>query len=680
MFQSTVFLFRFVLVSILIGGLVACGDQASKHYDAGADSRGHTVPTAATIAANARVAEALNLDDPVDFQQANRGLIAKPENLLVEGDGDEAIWRMADYNFMEGNAPGSVNPSLWRQARLNNIHGLFELVPGVYQLRGFDLANMTLIEAENSWIVVDPLTSKETAAVAFEFAMQHLPKKPVSTILLTHSHIDHFGGIEGILGPLSDAEREKIKIVAPEGFLEEATSENLIAGPAMSRRAMFMYGKRLDRSERGHVGSGLGKGPAFGTFGIAEPTDWIDETPTERVYDGVRFVFQYTPSSEAPAEFTFYLPEHKAFCGAEVVSRNLHNLYTLRGAKVRDALKWSAYIAEAQDIFAEADVYFGSHHWPVWGKDKVQAFLANQRDVYKYIHDQSVRMMNAGLTPNEIAAEMKLPENLSNDFSTRGYYGTPQHNAKAVYQNYMGWFTANPAMLNPIPEAESAPRVIELMGGADQVVQSALAQFEKVTDASPESVQFEYRWLAQLLNWVVFADPEHLPARTLLAKVYDQLGYLSESGPWRDFYLTGAYELRHGGPDEGINPAVMREVLMFAPVERFFDSMAVNLKGPEAAGEDLQLAILFTDLEEQYLLTLRNSVLHHRPLSIGEPVTADTTLRITHPLFIDMMVGRAGLKETLFSDQLEVEGSVLNLVSFFSLFEKQEGRFNIVEP
>ena len=333
---------------------------------------------------------------------------------------------------MARTAPASVNPSLWRQAALNNIHGLFEVTKGLYQIRGYDLSNMTIIEGDTGWILVDPLTAKETASKAFLFARQHLGEKPVTAILFTHSHIDHFGGVQGVLEHLSDAERQSLRIVAPAGFEEEATSENIIAGPAMSRRAMYMYGRPLSRDARGHVGTGLGKGPAFGTFGFAEPTDLILQTGTRLTIDGVAFEFQIVSGSEAPAEFTFYLPEHKAFCGAELVMRTLHNLYTLRGAKGRDARIWSGFIEEARTRFADAEVYFASHHWPLWGRDHIQDFLARQRDTYKFIHDQSVRLMNRGLTPNEIADQLKLPEALNQDFDNQGYYGTVAHNAKAV--------------------------------------------------------------------------------------------------------------------------------------------------------------------------------------------------------------------------------------------------------
>lgn len=674
---------RFLPVISLSFLLAACSNEVPLEQHA--DTAGHTPATKATIKANQRVLETLPFSDRQDFVDARRGLVAKAEGLVVTNQEGNKIWNMPAYDFVayegeKGEAPASVNPSLWRQAALNNIHGLFKLTDGIYQLRGFDLANMSIIEGKTGWILVDPLTSEETAAAAFRFAQKHLGEKPVTAIIFTHSHIDHFGGAQGILDLLSESERDALRIIAPEGFIEEATSENVIAGTAMGRRASYMYGKLLDRSERGHVDSGLGKGPAFGTFSIAEPTELVGETPTRMEIDGVPFVFQYTPGAEAPAEFTFYLPEHKAFCGAEVVSRTMHNLYTLRGAKVRDAVGWSESIDEARQMFRQAELYFGSHHWPLWGNERIQTFLGKQRDAYKYIHDQTVRMINDGLTPNEIADRIQLPESLSNDFSVRGYYGTVKHNAKAIYQTYMGWFNGNPALLDPLPEEEAARRYVQLMGGADAVVEKAQALFTEVDDLAAEQVNKEYRWIAQLLNQAVFAEPDHAAARALLAKTYDQLGYQAESAPWRDFYLSGAYELRHGNPDKGMNLATMRTVFMHTPVEEFFKSMAVRLDGIEAEEVDLKVKIHFTDLNETCLLKLENAVLRHIHLDDVNAGNADATLNLTRPLFVDLIIGKAGISDLMFNEDLSFEGSKLDLIRFFALLDKPAGVFQIAAP
>lgn len=659
------------------------GCDSTLEIEAGANAQGHTVASLSTIKINQRFLEKRPFENTQDFIDAKRGLIAQEPSLIIEHKqaNEETVWNMDQYNFVDQdglNAPGSVNPSLWRQIALNNIHGLFKVTDGVFQIRGYDLANMSIIETDNGWVIVDPLTSEETASRALLFAQKHLGKKPIKAILFTHSHIDHFGGIDGILKHLNESEREQVNIIAPKGFMEEATSENIIAGVAMSRRAMYMYGKRLARNERGHVGTGLGKGPAFGTFSLIEPTTIIDFKNTNHVIDGLDIKFQFVPESEAPAEFTFYIPKYKAFGGAELASRTMHNLYTLRGAKVRNAKVWSAYIEEARNLFSDSTVFFGSHHWPMWGQENIQQFLTEQRDTYKFIHDQSVRLLNQGLTPNEIADSLELPAELNNSFHNQGYYGTIKHNAKAIYQAYMGWFTGNPAKLDPLPEAQAATRYVEMMGGVDTIVAKAQNQFEQAKTESADDAKKTYRWLAEMLNHGVYAEPEHKAAKALLAKVYDQLGYQAESAPWRDFYLTGAYELRHGGPDKGINPAIMKNVLAKTPVQNFFESMAVRLKGDKASGEKLAIKISFSDLDEHYLLNINNAVMHHEKVEKNMP--ADATLTLTHPLFIDLLIGRANLKNTLLGDDLSVDGSTLDLINFFSLLDLPKGTFSIVTP
>jgi alkyl sulfatase BDS1-like metallo-beta-lactamase superfamily hydrolase len=416
------------------------------------------------------------------------------------------------------------------------------------------------------------------------------------------------------------------------------------------------------------VDSGLGISPAFGTFGLLEPTEIIDHTPQTLEIDGIEFVFQNAPGSEAPAELTFYLPHAKAFNGAEVTSHNMHNLYTLRGAKVRDALRWSNYIDESIELFGEAEVYLASHHWPVWGNQRIIEFLEVQRDTYKYLHDQTVRLFNQGLTPGEIAEQLELPASLQATFHNRGYYGTTRHNARAVYQGYLGWYDGNPAHLNPHPPAQAAARYVDLAGGADAMLQNARAAYDNA----------DYRWAAELLNHLVFAEPGNRDAKSLLAATYDQLGYQAESGPWRDVYLTAAYELRNGPPEKGLDIATMEDVLRQTPVRRFFDSMAARLNGPDAEGVELRVNFVFTDLGESYLLDISNTVLHHWPAN--PDTAANATLKLTHGLFIQMLTGKAGLKDLLLSDELELEGSMLDLVKFFSLFDKPQGRFNIVTP
>jgi alkyl sulfatase BDS1-like metallo-beta-lactamase superfamily hydrolase len=662
------FIFAVALLALALTGCKPSKEAPSfTGGDLPPDVAGNTAPTTHTATLNAAVSESLPLSDPQDFEDAKRGLIASDAELRVVGPDGKPVWDMVAYDFIEGDAPHSVNPSLWRQAKLNNIHGLFEVTKGVYQLRGYDLANMSLIEGETGWIVVDPLTTKETARAAIAFAGEHLGDKPVAAVIFTHSHIDHFGGVLGVLSP-EDAEDRKVPIIAPDLFIDEATSENIIAGVTMGRRALYMFGLRLPRSERGHVGSGLGKGPANATFGILQPTETITKTPTELTIDGVKFVFQNAPGSEAPSELTFYLPDLKTFCGAEVVSHNMHNLYTLRGAKVRDAIKWSGYIDEIIALFGEAEVYFGSHHWPIWGNERVIDFLEKQRDTYKYINDQSLRLALHGNTPREIAEQLELPDALQTSFPNRGYYGTLKHNAKAVYQRYFGWYDGNPANLDPLPPAAAGANYVELAGGAANLLKNAQAAYDRG----------EYRWVAEVVNHLVFADPDNQEARDLLAQAYDQLGYQAESGPWRDTYLTGAFELRHGGPTGRVNLAAAMDMIKHAPLERFLDGMAARLNAPKAEGKEMIVNLVFTDLDTTHVLELKNSVLRHYKRDARPD--ANVTLKITHDIYLRMVTGRIGIKDTLFNDDLKVEGSRLDLVRFFRLFDKPDGLFNIVIP
>ncbi len=653
-------------VVVVLVALVACM-QSTLPPQAGADAQGHTAASQSTIAANAAVAEALPLDDPQDFADASRGLLARADSLLVKTADGRTVWDQDAYAFVTGEAPPTVNPSLWRQAKLNGQHGLYEVTPGIYQVRGFDLANMSLIQGESGWIVVDPLTVAETAEAAMRFVHGHFGERPVSAVIFTHSHIDHFGGIAGLLRSSASVD---LQVIAPSGFLAEAVSENVMAGVAMQRRAEFMYGRNLARSARGHVDTGLGKEPPLaGSIGIATPTRIITHSGERLTIDGVEFEFQNAPGSEAPAELTFYLPRFKAFCGAEVVSRNLHNVYTLRGAKVRDALAWSDYIQEAIDLFAHrSDMYFGSHQWPLWGRERVLDFLEKQRDIYKYIHDQTLRMANLGYTPNEIAERLKLPEVLRSSFANRGYYGTVRHNAKAVYQRYFGWYDGNPAHLDPLPPSDAGKRYVEAMGGEEQVLATAQQAFGRG----------EYRWAAQLLNHLVFADARNEAARSLLAQTFDQLGYQAESGPWRDVYLSGAYELRNGTSQRGVNMADALDLLRAIPRAEFFASMAARLNGVRAEGEHIRVHFRFSDLNEDYLLDVSNAVMHHR--RVNQAPKADVSISLTHELFLKMAIGQAGIKDTLLSDQLDVSGNRLDLIRFFRLFDKPDGKFAIVTP
>lgn len=651
----------FVFLCVALA-LAACSRDAGVASAPGGDGD----VTATTAAANAQVAQTYDLADRPSFDDARRGFMARPSGKVVNAAG-KVLWDYDAFAFVDGKAPATVNPSLWRQALLNNQIGLFKVVDGIYQLRGFDLANITLIEGKTGWIVVDTLTSAETAAAAMAFARKQLGARKVSGVVFTHSHVDHFGGVLGVV-PAAEVAERKIPVVAPVGFMEEATSENVLVGPAMGRRAMYMYGDRLDRSAKGLVDDGLGKAVAFGSVGILEPSVLVTQSGQALTIDGVRFVFQNVPGAEAPAELTFYLPDFKAYCGAEMLSHTMHNLYTLRGAKVRDALKWAQYIDEGIDQLGDAEVYFGQHHWPVWGRQRIVDFMERQRDVYRYTHDQTVRMINAGMTSREIAETIRLPKSLDAFMNVHGYYGTLRHNAKAVYQFYMGWFDGNPANLDPLPPQAAGKRYVELAGGADKVMTAAQAAHDKG----------DYRWAAELLNHLVFAEPDHAASKALLARTYSQLGYVAESAPWRNFYLTGALELQQGLPKVGVTPALLLDMLAHAPIERFLEAMAGGLNGPNAEGKDIKVNLSFSDLGVNYVLHVKNAVLHFKKLPPA--ADANATLTLTKAIFLKMMTGTAGVKDTLLSDDLKIGGSKIDLVRFFALIDKAPGTFPIVTP
>lgn len=620
----------------------------------------------AVAAANHSMAKELDFSDRRDYDDAARGLIAKPVGQIKADDGTVLI-DFDQFKFIGGEAPPTVNPSLWRQAYLNAQFGLFKVTDGIWQLRGFDIANMTLVEGKTGWIVIDALTCRETAAYALAFARKHLGEKPVSAIIITHSHVDHFGGVTGIVSQ-KEAQEKNLPVIAPEGFTKEAVSENVLVGLAMSRRSAYQFGKDLDRSARGLVDVGIGKQVAYGSVGIIRPTVMIDKAEQEVDVDGVRFVFYNVPHTEAPASLTFMIPGKKAFGGAELLSHTIHNLLTLRGAKVRDSLRWGTYLDEALVHASDAEVYLGQHNWPVWGNDRVREFITKQRDLYLYTHDQTVRLINLGYTPREIAEKIKLPKSLESYFGVRGYYGDLRHNVKAVYQYYIGFYDGNPANLNPLSPQESARHYMELVGGADKALAAAKSAFDRG----------EYRWAAELLNHVVFAEPAHKEAKELLAKTYDQMGYMCESAIWRNSYLTAAKELRQGPPEKGFNPAKTLDIMENTPIQYFLEAMAANLNGPAAEGKDWKINLVFSDTKETFVLWIENAVLHHRAVKPADD--ANATLTVTKPLFMKMLVGQAGIKDTLFSDDLKISGSRVDLLRFFSLFERPGGNFPVVEP
>ncbi|MFZ4479553.1 MAG: alkyl/aryl-sulfatase [Rhodoferax sp.] len=620
--------------------------------------------SATTLKANDQLASELKLDDPQDFEDAKRGLIARPTGKILAADGSVQIDFDA-FSFVQGKAPPTVNPSLWRHAILNAQNGLFKVSDGIYQVRGFDIANMTLIEGKTGWIVVDTLTCRETAAAALAFARKHLGDRPVSAIIFTHSHLDHFGGALGVISAREVAER-KIPVVASEGFVEEATSENVMAGPAMFRRAFYQFGKDLEQSPKGMVDTGLGKAVAAGSVGILQPTLIVNQPSQEITLDGLRFVFHNVPGAEAPAELTFTIPEKKAYGGAENLAQTMHNLLPVRGAKVRDALRWAGYMQQALDQLGDTEVYFGQHNWPVWGKARINEFITKHRDVYKYTHDQTVRLMNAGYTPREIADRVKLPKSLGSYFGVRGYYGDLRHNVKAVYQLYLGAYDGNPVNLDPLAPQESAQRYLELIGGADKAVAAAQSAFDKG----------DYRWAAELLNHAVFGAPDHKGAKELLARCYEQMAYVAEAATWRNSYLMAASELRKGPPTKSLDRAGVIDLLDQTPIERFLEAMAAGLDGPAAEGKDIKVNLVLSDTHESFVLWIENAVLHFK--KAAPEADANATLTLTKGIFIKMMAGTAGVKDTLLGDELKVSGSRVDLLRFFALIDKAPGNFAIV--
>ncbi|HYN62193.1 MAG TPA: alkyl sulfatase dimerization domain-containing protein [Rubrivivax sp.] len=646
------------MVLLLLALVAGCGKNAGVGGTAG-----DAMP--ATLKANQQMAAELKLDDPQDFEDAKRGLIARPEGKIMSADGSTVLIDFDAFKFVDGKAPATVNPSLWRHAILNAQIGLFKVTDGIWQVRGFDIANMTLIEGKTGFIVVDPLTARESASAALAFARKHLGDKPVSAIVFTHSHADHFGGALGIMSAQEAAER-KIPIVASEGFIEEATSENILVGTAMARRSMYQFGKNLERSPKGLVDTGLGKNVAYGAVGVLVPTQLVTKQTEELTLDGVRFVFHNVPGAEAPAELTFSIPDRRAYGGAENLAQTMHNLLPVRGAKVRDSLQWSVYLQEAIDQIGDAEVYFGQHNWPVWGNARIVDFITKHRDVYKYMHDQTVRLINAGHTPREIAEMVKLPPSLASFFGARGYYGDLRHNVKAVYQFYLGAYDGNPANLNLLPPQESAKRYLDLIGGADKAVAAAQTAYD----------QGDYRWAAELLNHAVFGAPDHKGAKELLARTYDQMGYMAEAATWRNSYLTAAMELREGPPKKGIDRSFLIDMLQQTPIERFLEAMAAGLDGPAADGKNLKVNLVLTDINESHVLWIENAVLHHK--KAAPDAAANATLTLTKPIFIKMMAGTAGVKDTLLSDDLKVDGSKIDLVRFFTLIDKAPGTFQIV--
>lgn len=653
---------RHVLISALL--LAGCSAQSETASEAPLpDAPAPGAVSGATAKANADLAKRLPLSDRQDFDDAARGFLAAIEAPAILNAQGNPVWDIAQFDFVTGNAPATVNPSLWRQSELVAQHGLFEVAPGLYQVRGYDLAVMTIIRGDTGWIIIDPLTNVETGAAALALVNKTLGERPVSALLYTHSHADHFGGARGVLPNGAG----NIPIIAPQHFSAEAVSENVIAGNHMTRRATLMFGSTLPRSETGHVSSGLGPGLPRGAVSLIPPTEELSDGITKKTIDGVAFEFMDMGGTEAPSEFVFYLPAFKALHTAEVASGTFHNVLTPRGAKSRDALAWSQGIDAMLSAYgAKSDIVLASHHWPKWGTDRVQAHLANQRDVYRYVHDATMRAANAGAGMVEAAEGLEEPDFLSQDFGARGYYGTLNHNAKAVYQHYFGWWSGVPAEYHALPPKAAAVKYVAAMGGADATLRTGIDAYEAG----------DFRWAAEVLNHLVFAQAGGQRAKDWLAATYEQMGYQAESGAWRSYYLTGAQELRAGLVAKGMTNPGSADVLRAVPTRTLLDAMAVRFNGAKIA-EPQVLHFRFADTGEDFTINVNRSTAGARPGLSNDP---DATITLTRTAFNRLIGQQAEFGELMQAGEISLEGNPLSARAYLTALETPELWFNVVEP
>ena len=625
-----------------------------------------------TVAANVAAGE--RVPDPSDLARVQRGHVASlAESTIVNADGRK-VFDVGAYDFLRKGdaAPDTVNPNLWRHAVLNAHHGLFEVTAGVWQVRGYDISNITFIRGDEGWIVVDPLTSEHTARASLQLINQHVEKRRVTAVIYTHSHADHFGGVLGVTNR-AEVDAGRCRIIAPEHFMRETIGENVIAGPAMARRATYQFGPLLPPGPRGHVDCGLGTAVPISPPTLLAPTEDITHTGQELLVDGVRVVFQLTPETEAPAEMNFYFPDLKALCMAENCSHTMHNLVPIRGALVRNALNWSKYLNESLQLFGtDAEVLFASHNWPRWGNADLREFLVLQRDLYKWMHDQTMRLANKGYTALEIAEELTLPPEFQAHEHTRGFYGDLVHNAKAVYQRYLSWYDGNPANLHKLPPAVVGKRYVDLAGGADALLRHAEAAFERG----------DYRWVAELVNHLVFAEPTNTAARSLQARALEQLGYQAESATFRNAYLMGAMELRQG-PPANPNPNVRaRSLVREMTVDQVFDTIAVRTISENLGGVSLATNWTFTDLvgspDERWVLGVSNRTIYSsRGVHASDAVVSVTLARSK---FLDIVLQDTTFVDAVQSGDVMLEGDASALVTIFGNLDTFSMGFAIVEP
>jgi alkyl sulfatase BDS1-like metallo-beta-lactamase superfamily hydrolase len=616
----------------------------------------------ATRAANAAFSQTLPWADREDEDFAVRGFVAAYDQPQIRGAAGNVVWDFTAYNFLQGEAPASVNPSLWRHAQLLTRAGLFRVTDRVYQIRGFDVSNMTFVIGDTGLIIIDPLTSSEVAAAGLALARRTIGDKPVVAVIYTHSHVDHFGGVRGIV-----LEGAQVEIIAPEGFMEHAVTENVIAGNAMSRRALYQFGFGLTPGPEGQMTSGIGIAVSAGTFTLIPPTRTIARTGETLTVDGVRIEFQVTPETEAPAEMNFFFPDLGVLCLAENANASMHNILTPRGALVRDAKAWADYLTEALRLYGgRTEVMVTSHAWPRFGGARVRDFVASHRDAYKYLHDQTVRLMNAGYTDREIAEQVRLPEALASRWFNRGYYGTMMHNSRAVYQRYMGWYDANPANLNPLPPAEEGVRFVRAMGGEERV----LAEGQRAFDEG------DYRWAARVLNHLVFANPANTAARALLARTHRQMAYQAESAIWRNIYLVGANELERGPPVRAVAQTQSADLVAATPTSYILDLLAVRLNPERLGDRRYAFNLVFPERNERFAVTIANGVLVHE-----RDQTAAGAPTITSPrgVFLQALATQSMARAVL-AGHIRIQGNRRSLEGLGDVFDNPDPNFAIVTP
>lgn len=675
-----------LITAVMLSCTVGCNNEAEEEQvdileklELNTDSKD---ATETTVKINSEVYSLLDFDDKTEWEFANKGLIDAPEKLEIKDSEGNVVWSQEAYAFLEDydKAPDTVNPSLWENSKNNHAYGLFEVTDGIYQVRGYDMANLTLIESDNGWIVFDPLMSVECTKAAMELAEKNLGKRDIKAVIISHSHVDHFGGIGGVISAdeVADANLSlseqlasgKIPVIVPEGFEAHAVSENIYAGVAMQRRAAYQYGVYLAPSIKSTLAMGIGMGQSTGTLSYISPSYEIKETGESYVIDGVKLEFQMTPGTEAPAEMNTWLPDKKALWVAENCTGTLHNLYTLRGAQIRDGSAWAKYICETIALYgAEAEVTFQSHNWPHWGNEVLNEYLENTAAVYQYINDKTLEYINQGYTSDEISNMIELPKEHAKNWYTRQYYGTVAHNSKAVYQKYMGWYDANPVNLNPLTPSESAKKWVEYLGDTDRVLEMAKADYDKG----------EYQWVAEITNVIVYAEPDNTAARLLCADALEQLGYQAESGTWRNAYLTAAYELR--GLREPDGEITIQSGVMLANIsaDNIFDYIGIALDKEAMADKDITVNVVLTDLNRQYMLKFKNGVLLKYEGTLSDE--ADVTIKTVRKALLLMMSGSF----EQFSEKAVIEGDKEQLKHIMSnlnrlSIENADRFFNIIEP